>query len=298
MDKDKIKKVIIVVIFTIVVTFAVFITTAELRFTEDTQDSFDVDETSSGFFNILQLADGFFNSDDEDSSDSDNSSSSRRPSNKRPSGNSAKPDSSKRPINKKPSNNNSSAKPDASKNPSAKPDSSGSDGIIGLTGSTNNDPGFIHHVWGEIKMFIEVLYGKADNIKLDIINEEDAINVKAIPMTKVTALRELKPYRFTLKNSGTVNLDANLSLDVLENTLDVPPEDVRVYIEDMYGNVIIDSTFANTQYLLEQDIRISRNMYRKFKLWAWVDSRVDSEAGNFKFKISAFGTEVKEVDYN
>ena len=147
-------------------------------------------------------------------------------------------------------------------------------------------------------MFIEVLYGKADNIKLDIINEEDAINVKAIPMTKVTALRELKPYRFTLKNSGTVNLDANLSLDVLENTLDVPPENVRVYIEDMYGNVIIDSTFANTQYLLEQDIRISRNMYRKFKLWAWVDSRVDSEAGNFKFKISAFGTEVKEVDYN
>lgn len=283
MDKDKIKKVIIVVIFTIVVTFAVFITTAELRFTEDTQDSFGVDETSSGFFNILQLADGFFNSDDEDSSDSDNSSSSRRPSNKRPSGNSAKPDSSKKPINKKPSN----------KNPSAKPD-----GIIGLTGSTNNDPGFIHHVWGEIKMFIEVLYGKADNIKLDIINEEDAINVKAIPMTKVTALRELKPYRFTLKNSGTVNLDANLSLDVLENTLDVSPEDVRVYIEDMYGNVIIDSTFANTQYLLEQDIRISRNMYRKFKLWAWVDSRVDSEAGNFKFKISAFGTEVKEVDYN
>lgn len=283
MDKDKIKKVIIVVIFTIVVTFAVFITTAELRFTEDTQDSFGVDETSSGFFNILQLADGFFNSDDEDSSDSDNSSSSRRPSNKRPSGNSAKPDSSKKPINKKPSN----------KNPSAKPD-----GIIGLTGSTNNDPGFIHHVWGEIKMFIEVLYGKADNIKLDIINEEDAINVKAIPMTKVTALRELKPYRFTLKNSGTVNLDANLSLDVLKNTLDVPPENVRVYIEDMYGNVIIDSTFANTQYLLEQDIRISRNMYRKFKLWAWVDSRVDSEAGNFKFKISAFGTEVKEVDYN
>lgn len=279
MDKDKIKKVIIVVIFTIVVTFAVFITTAELRFTEDTQDSFGVDETSSGFFNILQLADGFFNSDDEDSSDSDNSSSSRRPSNKRPSRNSAKPDSSKKPINKKPSN----------KNPSAKPD-----GIIGLTGSTNNDPGFIHHVWGEIKMFIEVLYGKADNIKLDIINEEDAINVKAIPMTKVTALRELKPYRFTLKNSGTVNLDANLSLDVLENTLDVSPEDVRVYIEDMYGNVIIDSTFANTQYLLEQDIRISRNMYRKFKLWAWVDS----EAGNFKFKISAFGTEVKEVDYN
>ena len=297
MDKDKIKKVIIVVIFTIVVTFAVFITTAELRFTEDTQDSFGVDETSSGFFNILQLADVFFNSDDEDSSDSDNSSS-RRPLNKRPSGNSAKPDSSKKPINKKPSNKNPSAKPDASKNPSAKPDSSGSDGIIGLTGSTNNDPGFIHHVWGEIKMFIEVLYGKADNIKLDIINEEDAINVKAIPMTKVTALRELKPYRFTLKNSGTVNLDANLSLDVLENTLDVSPEDVRVYIEDMYGNVIIDSTFANTQYLLEQDIRISRNMYRKFKLWAWVDSRVDSEAGNFKFKISAFGTEVKEVDYN
>lgn len=283
MDKDKIKKVIIVVIFTIVVTFAVFITTAELRFTGDTQNNFGVDETSSGFFNILQLADGFFNSDDEDSSDSDNSSSSRKPSNKRPSRNSAKPDSSKKPINKKPSN----------KNPSAKPD-----GIIGLTGGTNNDPGFIHHVWGEIKMFIEVLYGKADNIKLDIINEEDAINVKAIPMTKVTALRELKPYRFTLKNSGTVNLDANLSLDVLENTLDVPPEDVRVYIEDMYGNVIIDSTFANTQYLLEQDIRISRNMYRKFKLWAWVDSRVDSEAGNFKFKISAFGTEVKEVDYN
>lgn len=297
MDKDKIKKVIIVVIFTIVVTFAVFITTAELRFTEDTQDGFGVDETSSGFFNILQLADSFFNSDDEDSSDSDNSSS-RRPLNKRPSGNSVKPDSSKKPINKKPSNKNPSAKPDASKNPSAKPDSSGSDGIIGLTGSTNNDPGFIHHIWGEIKMFIEVLYGKADNIKLDIINEEDAINVKAIPMTKVTALRELKPYRFTLKNSGTVNLDANLSLDVLENTLDVPPEDVRVYIEDMYGNVIIDSTFANTQYLLEQDIRISRNMYRKFKLWAWVDSRVDSEAGNFKFKISAFGTEVKEVDYN
>ena len=59
MDKDKIKKVIIVVIFTIVVTFAVFITTAELRFTEDTQDSFGVDETSSGFFNILQLADVF-----------------------------------------------------------------------------------------------------------------------------------------------------------------------------------------------------------------------------------------------
>lgn len=134
-----------------------------------------------------------------------------------------------------------------------------------------------------------------ESIKMELLNERDVLDVAAKPMTKEAALKNIKPYKFTLKNSGTVNFDANIKLNIKENSLKVNNRDVRVYITDNYGNVIMDGTFDQ---LLSKDIRISRFMDRSFNLWAWLDKPTSVKDGKFEFVMSALATQSMERGSN
>lgn len=146
---------------------------------------------------------------------------------------------------------------------------------------------------GEIFNYKGVTY-KLERIKMELVNEKDLINISAKQMDKETALKTCKPYRFTIKNTGNVNFDANLYLGITNNTLGVKPENVRVYIEDNYGNVVLDGSFADTQKLLNKNIRVSRFMDRSFKMWSWVNTPVNVKDGSFEFKVGAFATQGRE----
>lgn len=134
-----------------------------------------------------------------------------------------------------------------------------------------------------------------ESIKMELLNEKDFLKVAAKPMTKEAALRNIKPYKFTLKNSGTVNFDANIKLNIKENSLKVNSRDVRVYVTDNYGNIIMDGTFDQ---LLSKDIKISRFMDRSFNLWAWLDKPTSVKDGKFEFVMSALATQSMERGSN
>ena len=137
--------------------------------------------------------------------------------------------------------------------------------------------------------------GTPESIKMELLNERDVLDVAAKPMTKEAALRDIKPYKFTLKNSGTVNFDANIKLNIKENSLKVNNRDVRVYVTDNYGNVVMDGTFDQ---LLSKNIRISRFMDRSFNLWAWLDKPTSVKDGKFEFIMSALATQSMERGSN
>lgn len=130
-----------------------------------------------------------------------------------------------------------------------------------------------------------------ESIRMELLNEKDSLDVVAKPMTKGEALKSIKPYKFTLKNSGTVNFNANIKLNIKENTLNVKNKDVRIYITDNYGNVVMDGTFDQ---VISKDIRISRFMDRSFNLWAWLDKPTSVKEGKFEFTMSALATQSVE----
>lgn len=264
-------------------------------------------EVYSNYFNILQVAEKVLDTDLDgdgevgaDSAKPDHSGSVTRPnrrpiaSNKPQPGLSNKPGSSNKPqpgLGTKPgaSNKPSSGKPGANAPVSgspAKPDSNkpSSNKPSGNKPSVNKPSGNKPANGGTL-----------ESIKMELLNERDVLDVAAKPMTKEAALRNIKPYKFTLKNSGTVNFDANIKLNIKENSLKVNNRDVRVYVTDNYGNVVMDGTFDQ---LLSKDIRISRFMDRSFNLWAWLDKPTSVKDGKFEFVMSALATQSMERGSN
>ena len=264
-------------------------------------------EVYSNYFNILQVAEKVLDTDLDgdgevgaDSAKPDHSGSVTRPnrrpiaSNKPQPGLGNKPGSSNKPqpgLGTKPgaSNKPSSGKPGANAPVSgspAKPDSNkpSSNKPSGNKPSVNKPSGNKPANGGTL-----------ESIKMELLNERDVLDVAAKPMTKEAALRNIKPYKFTLKNSGTVNFDANIKLNIKENSLKVNNRDVRVYVTDNYGNVVMDGTFDQ---LLSKDIRISRFMDRSFNLWAWLDKPTSVKDGKFEFVMSALATQSMERGSN
>lgn len=299
MNKKDVSKVLVVTRLTGTFAFASLIKTAELQFYQPTEVGTDVSSANATEFNIIEIIRRAFDRNDDLDVDSGNSvanndrrpSSGRRPSsNKKPS--SSKPNPGAKPSAKpdsKPSGNGN-GKPNGNKpsgnEPSAKPDNKPN----GSKPNGNNKPSD-----GVISFDTNVEYGSpSESIELLLLNERDALNVEAKQMSKSEALRTITPYKFTLKNNGTVHFNTNLKADILKNTLNVAKKDVRVYVEDNYGNKVFDGTFDNIDDLFNKDIRISRFMDRSFKMWAWLDVPVDKETrGKFEFKLSAFATQVR-----
>ena len=277
-------------------------------------------EVYSNYFNIVQVAEKVLDTDLDgdgevgaDSAKPDHSGSVARP-NRRPiasnrPGLSSKPGSSNKPqpgLGNKPGSSNKpqpglGTKPGASNKPSsgkpganapvsgspAKPDSNkpSSNKPSGNKPSGNKPNGNKPSNGGNAP----------ESIKMELLNERDVLDVVAKPMTKEAALRNIKPYKFTLKNSGTVNFDANIKLNIKENSLKVNNRDVRVYVTDNYGNVVMDGTFDQ---LLSKDIRISRFMDRSFNLWAWLNKPTSVKDGKFEFVMSALATQSMERGSN
>ena len=258
-------------------------------------------EVYSNYFNILQVAERVLDTDLDDdgevgptSAKPDHSGSVARP-NRRPVA-SNRPSSSNKPqpgLDNKPGSSNkpSSSKPGANKPSSGKPGTNN-----GKPGA--NAPGSGSSAKPDNKPSVNKPSGNKpanggtlESIKMELLNERDVLDVAAKPMTKEAALRNIKPYKFTLKNSGTVNFDANIKLNIKENSLKVNSRDVRVYITDNYGNIIMDGTFDQ---LLSKDIRISRFMDRSFNLWAWLDKPTSVKDGKFEFVMSALATQSVE----
>lgn len=271
----------------------------------------------SEYFNILQVAEKVLDTDLDDdgevgtgSAKPDHSGSVTRP-NRRPiasnrpglsnkPGSSNKPQpgfgnkpgslnkpSSGKPGNKPTQNKPSSGKPGANNGkPGANAPGSGSSAKPDNNKPSGNKPNGNKPSNG----------GNApESIKMELLNERDVLDVAAKPMTKEAALRNIKPYKFTLKNSGTVNFDANIKLNIKENSLKVNNRDVRVYVTDNYGNVVMDGTFDQ---LLSKDIRISRFMDRSFNLWAWLNKPTSVKDGKFEFVMSALATQSMERGSN
>ena len=286
-------------------------------------------EVYSNYFNILQVAEKVLDTDLDDdgevstgSAKPDHSGSVTRP-NRRPiasnrPGLSNKPGSSNKPqpgLGNKPGSSNKpqpglGTKPGASNKPSSgkpgnkptqnKPSSGKPDANNGKPGA--NAPGSGSSAKPDNKPSDNKPSGNKpsnggtpESIKMELLNERDVLDVAAKPMTKEAALRNIKPYKFTLKNSGTVNFDANIKLNIKENSLKVNNRDVRVYVTDNYGNVVMDGTFDQ---LLSKDIRISRFMDRSFNLWAWLNKPTSVKDGKFEFIMSALATQSMERGSN
>lgn len=274
----------------------------------------------SEYFNILQVAEKVLDTDLDDdgevgtgSAKPDHSGSVTRP-NRRPiasnrPGLSNKPGSSNKPqpgLGNKPGSSNKpqpglGTKPGASNKPSSGKPGANAPGSGSSAKPDNNKPSG-NKPSGNKPSDNKPNGNKPSNggnalesIKMELLNEKDFLKVAAKPMTKEAALRNIKPYKFTLKNSGTVNFDANIKLNIKENSLKVNNRDVRVYITDNYGNVVMDGTFDQ---LLSKDIRISRFMDRSFNLWAWLDKPTSVKDGKFEFIMSALATQSMERGSN
>ena len=275
----------------------------------------------SEYFNILQVAEKVLDTDLDDdgevgtgSAKPDHSGSVTRP-NRRPiasnrPGLSSKPGSSNKPqpgLGNKPGSSNKPSSGKPGNKPIQNKPSSGKPGANnGKPGA--NAPGSGSSAKPDSKPSGNKPSGNKPNgnkpsnggnapesIKMELLNERDVLDVVAKPMTKEAALRNIKPYKFTLKNSGTVNFDANIKLNIKENSLKVNNRDVRVYVTDNYGNVVMDGTFDQ---LLSKDIRISRFMDRSFNLWAWLDKPTSVKDGKFEFVMSALATQSMERGSN
>lgn len=273
MNKKDVSKVLVVTRLTGTFAFASLIKTAELQFYQPIEVGTDVSSANATEFNIIEIIRKAFDRNDDLDIDSSNSvaNNDRRPSSGR------RPSSNKKP---------SSSKPNPGAKPSAKPDNKPN----GSKPNGNNKPSD-----GVISFDANVEYGSpSESIELLLLNERDALNVEAKQMSKSEALRTITPYKFTLKNNGTVHFNTNLKADILKNTLNVAKKDVRVYVEDNYGNKVFDGTFANIDDLFDKDIRISRFMDRSFKMWAWLDSDVSKDTkGKFEFKLNAVATQIR-----
>ena len=276
-------------------------------------------EVYSNYFNILQVAEKVLDTDLDDdgevgtgSAKPDHSGSVTRP-NRRPiasnrPGLSNKPGSSNKPqpgLGNKPGSSNKpqpglGTKPGASNKPSSGKPGANAPGS-GSSAKPDNKPSG-NKPSGNKPSVNKPNGNKPSNggnapesIKMELLNERDVLDVAAKPMTKEAALRNIKPYKFTLKNSGTVNFDANIKLNIKENSLKVNNRDVRVYVTDNYGNVVMDGTFDQ---LLSKDIRISRFMDRSFNLWAWLNKPTSVKDGKFEFIMSALATQSMERGSN
>lgn len=299
-----INKILITSRLTGTLAVSALVGTADLVLTPPEDDTnMSVLSVYSEYFNILQVAERVLDTDLDDdgvigsaSAKPDHSDSVTRPgrrpiaSNKSQPGLGNKPGSSNKPqpgFGNKPGSSNkpSSGKPGANNGkPGANIPGSGSSAKPDSKPSGNKPSGNKPSNGGT-----------PESIKMELLNERDVLDVAAKPMTKEAALRNIKPYKFTLKNSGTVNFDANIKLNIKENSLKVNNRDVRVYVTDNYGNVVMDGTFDQ---LLSKDIRISRFMDRSFNLWAWLDKPTSVKDGKFEFVMSALATQSMERGSN
>ena len=268
----------------------------------------------SEYFNILQVAEKVLDTDLDDdgevgtgSAKPDHSGSVTRP-NRRPiasnrPGLSNKPGSSNKPqpgLGNKPGSSNKPSSGKPGNKPTQNKPSSGKPGanapVSGSPAKPDNKPSGNKPNGNKPNGNKPSNGGNAlESIKMELLNERDVLDVAAKPMTKEAALRNIKPYKFTLKNSGTVNFDANIKLNIKENSLKVNNRDVRVYVTDNYGNVVMDGTFDQ---LLSKNIRISRFMDRSFNLWAWLDKPTSVKDGKFEFIMSALATQSMERGSN
>lgn len=294
-----INKILITSRLTGTLAVSALVGTADLVLTPPEDDTdLGILRVCSEYFNILQVAERVLDTDLDDDgvigttpAKPDHSGSVTRP-NRRPIA-SNRPGSSNKPqtgFGNKPGSSNkpSSGKPGANvpgSGSSAKPDSKPSGNKPSCNKPSGNKPNGNKPLNG----------GTSESIKMELLNERDVLDVAAKPMTKEAALRNIKPYKFTLKNSGTVNFDANIKLNIKENSLKVNNRDVRVYVTDNYGNIIMDGTFDQ---LLSKDIRISRFMDRSFNLWAWLDKPTSVKDGKFEFVMSALATQSMERGSN
>ena len=300
MNKKDVGKVLVVTRLTGTFAFASLVKTAELQFTQppEVDNVMEPSSVTAHEFNIIQVIRDIFDDNDSTSSNqvADNGGTKPTPKPVRPSGNKnpgIKPNGNRNPGAKPSGNKNPGAKPSGNKNPGAKPN--GNSTPKPGKPSNDKDPGSKPQNNGNISFDVSVnTQPKPDKIGIQLLNERDALNVEAKKMTKTEALRNITPYKFTLRNTGNVHFNTNLKADILNNTLNVSKENVRVYIEDNYGNKIYDDTFSNIDSLFNKDIRISRYMDRSFKMWAWLDSDVSKDTkGKFEFKLNAVATQTR-----
>lgn len=140
--------------------------------------------------------------------------------------------------------------------------------------------------------------GISQTAKIEILDESDMLDIEAFPISKEYALKTIKPYKFSLKNTGDVDLEIDLGMDVVEKTLPISKEKINLYVEDSDGKVLFDGNFKdieNNSDLLDTNVKVKKEGSRSFKLWAWIDLSAeenDIKEGRFEFKMKATGTQI------
>lgn len=134
--------------------------------------------------------------------------------------------------------------------------------------------------------------------KLEIINETNMLDIKAIPYSKDIALKNITPYTFTIKNSGNVGLDVDFMISVVRKTLPVSDDFINVEIKDDNGTTVYSGNFlAVANGLKGENIMLLPNTEKSFKLWAWIDEKAELEnleKGLIEFRVGAVGNQSTE----
>ena len=140
--------------------------------------------------------------------------------------------------------------------------------------------------------------GISQTAKIEILDESDMLDIEAFPIPKEYALKTIKPYKFSLKNTGDVDLEIDLGMDVVEKTLPISKDKINLYIEDSTGTVIYDGNFKDVEDnsdLIDSNVKVAKESSKSFKLWAWIDLSAeenDIKEGRFEFKMKATGTQI------
>lgn len=140
--------------------------------------------------------------------------------------------------------------------------------------------------------------GSTQSAKLDFFDESDNLDLKAYPMSKEYALQTITPYKFSVKNTGDVDLEMDLGIRVIEKSLPISKEKINLYIEDSKGNPLYDGNFKNVEdnsNSIDMNIKVLKEGSSSFKLWAWIDESAnnsDIEDGKFEFRMRATGVQV------
>lgn len=131
--------------------------------------------------------------------------------------------------------------------------------------------------------------------KMEILNEENMLNISAMPMTKEYALKTIAPYTFTVKNTGEVDLDVKICIHIASKTLPIDNSKINILVENSNGELLHEDTLNNfTEKSLKNSFSLDINEEKSFKLLAWVDgsaSNSDVDSGEIDFRINVVGNQ-------
>lgn len=150
------------------------------------------------------------------------------------------------------------------------------------------------------------------DISMDLLeSSSEIINItNALPMSNEDGISQNEAFKFAVSTKTTANTTIAYTLSIEKLTPDtgytfLNDNAIKVYLEDYEGNVLVQPTLISnlTNYVLYTGTQAhsisNETVQHKFKLRAWIDESLTSNAANwgpstklqYKFKINVSGAE-------